>query len=157
MNFLLFLSTVKSAIFTSLSCSSLHHVHLTLVVFSLKVLYIRNTGCIQSWKTWKSHGIPCFFPGLEISWKLTPAFGKFMKSHGIKRHPLAKQRCSFLSSIILIQGYIYVIRSNLVSSISSCIMSGTLWVLLVGKTGGSSWPRWKLMASVHVSFMPRSM
>ena len=39
------------------------------------------TGCIESWKTWKSHGIPLFFPGLEKSWKLTPGFGKFIKSH----------------------------------------------------------------------------
>ena len=55
-----------------------------------------------------SHGKPgkvmefhfCF-PGLEKSWKLTPGFGKFIKSYGnFKRHPLS------------IQGYIYVIRSN---------------------------------------------
>ena len=38
-------------------------------------------GCIQSWKTWKSHGIPLFFPGLEKSWKFTPGLGNFIKSH----------------------------------------------------------------------------
>ena len=54
-----------------------------------------------------------FYPDLEKSWKLTPGFGKFIKVMEIKRHPLAKWRCSFLSSNISIQGYIYVyIRSN---------------------------------------------
>ena len=41
---------------------------------------------------------------------------KFWKIHKksleIKRHPLAKRHCSFLSSSISIQGYVYVIRSN---------------------------------------------
>ena len=67
-----------------------------------------------------SHGKPgkamefhICFPGLEKSWKLTPGFGKFIKGHGnFKRHPLVKRRCSFFSSSISIQGYVYVIRSN---------------------------------------------
>ena len=66
-----------------------------------------------------SHGKPgkvvefnFLFPGLEKSWKLTPGFGKFIKVMEIKRHPFAKRHCSFLSSSISIQGYVFVIRSN---------------------------------------------
>ena len=58
----------------------------------------------------------------------------------IKRHPLAKQRCSFLSSSISMRGYVCVIRSILVSCTSSYTVTGTLCVVLKGKTGG--WPRY---------------
>ena len=66
-----------------------------------------------------SHGKPgkvmefhFLFPGLEKSWKLTSGFGKFIKVLEIKRLLFMKQHCSFLSSSISIQGYIYVIRLN---------------------------------------------
>ena len=40
---------------------------------------------------------------------------------------------------------------NLVSSTFSCTVTGTLCMVLKGKTGGSSWPRRKLVASLHIS------
>ena len=37
---------------------------------------------------------------------------------------------------------------------SSCTVTGTLCVVLKGKTGESSWSWRELVASVHISFMP---
>ena len=91
-----------------------------------------------------------FFPGLEKSWKLTPGFGKFIKVMEIKRHSLAKWHCSFLSSSISVQGYIFVIRSNF----------GVFHIFLYcdwNLVRGSQRQNWPvisfLMALVHVSFM----
>ena len=48
---------------------------------------IIKAGCIQSWKTWKSHGIPLFFhrPGkvMEIDSRLWKIYKKLWKFKGI--------------------------------------------------------------------------
>ena len=88
-----------------------------------------------------------FFPGLEESWILTPFFGIFVKVMEIKGHPLVKLRCSFLLSSILMQGYIYVIRSNfgVFHSFLYCD-----WNLV----RGSQRQNRPVSSSVQVSFMP---
>ena len=76
-----------------------------------QIFYIKQ-GVSNHGKPEKVMEFHCLFPGLEKSWKLTTGFGKFIKVMEIKRHPLAKWCCSFLSSSISVQGYVYVIRSN---------------------------------------------
>ena len=88
------------------------------------------------------------FPGLEKSSKKTPGFGKFME---IKNHPLAKRLCSFLSSSISVEGYIYVIRSNY------CvfhIFQYCDWNLVRGSQRQN---QRELIATVHIPLMLRSM
>ena len=102
----------------------------TLTMFWLKILflyfvmvsgmaYFQNYITIAIWQGVSRHGKPgkvmgfYFFTCLEKSWKLTPGFWKFIKVREIKRHPLAKQHCSFISSFS-IQEYVYIIRSNFV-------------------------------------------
>ena len=119
-----------------------------------------KSGCItiQSWKTWKSHGISFFIsrPGkvMEIDSRLWKIHKKSWKLKGILSrkgavpffHPAFQYKSTFMKS-----------DQILVSSTSSCTVTATLCVVLKGKTGGSSWPQGDLMASVYISFMPRSM
>ena len=51
-----------------------------------------QSGCIQSWKTWKSHRISFFSTPEKV---MEIGFGKLKKVMEIKRHPLTKRRCSF--------------------------------------------------------------
>ena len=87
--------------------------HFSAIQFTSPSNISAKTGCIQSWKTWKSHGIPLFFsrPGkvMEIESRFWKIHKKSCKLKGI---PFAKRRCSFLSSSISIQRYVFVIRSN---------------------------------------------
>ena len=102
---------------------------------------------------------------------------RFWKIHKkeIKRHPLMKRRCSFLSSSISIQGYVYVIRSNFGVfhiflycdwNLVRCSQKQNQWELLVvpGMFNNAMtvlsevWPvASSLVASVHVCLMPQSM
>ena len=58
------------------------------------------------------------------------------KSWKLKRHPLAKWRCSFLSSSISIQGYVYVVRSNFGVF---CIFLYCDWNLMRGSQRQNGW------------------
>ena len=40
-----------------------------------------GTGCIQSWKTWKSHGILVFISRPGKVMEIDSRFGKFIKGH----------------------------------------------------------------------------
>ena len=44
--------------------------------------FILHPGCIQSWKTWKSHGIPFFISRPGKVMEIDSRFGKFIKGHG---------------------------------------------------------------------------
>ena len=107
---------------SKISCNRQKYFSLT-SNFSIKHL----TGCIQSWKTWKSHGIPLFFsrPGkvMEIDSRFWKIHKKLWKLKGILLgngivpffHPAFQYQDMFISS-----------DQILVSSTSSCTVTGTL-------------------------------
>ena len=106
------------------------------------------SGCIQSWKPWKSHGIPFFIscPGkvMEIDsrfWKIYKKSWKLKESSRNGAGPFFHQAFQC----------IYIIRSNfgVVHILLYCV-SGTL--------RDSQRQNWhELVALVHISFMPRTM
>ena len=106
-------------------------------------IWIYDPGCIQSWKTWKSHGIPLFFsrPGkvMEIDSRFWKIHKKSWKLKGI-----LSWNGIVLSFIQHFNTRIHFCNQIkfLVSSTSFCTGTGTLCVVLKGKTGGSSWPRY---------------
>ena len=99
-------------------------------------------GCIQSWKTWKSYGILFFSrPGKVMGidsrfWKIHKKSWKLkgvLSRNGVVPffHPAFQYQDTFMQS-----------DQILVSFTSSCTVTGTLCVVLKGKTGRSSWPQY---------------